>query len=50
MVYSRGWGANRDDDAFLMIGSVDGAARWVGLLYVLHALIDYRLVGWAATT
>ena len=48
VVYSRGWGANRDDDAFLMIGSVDGQARWMGLLYVPHALIDYRLVGRAA--
>ena len=49
VVYSPGWGANRNDDAFLMIGTVDGQARWAGLLYVPHALIDYRVVGRATT-
>jgi hypothetical protein len=41
VVYSRGWGPKQDDDAFLLIGNVDDRARWVGLLYVPHALIDY---------
>lgn len=45
LVYSTGWGSNRNDDAFLTIGDVDGQARWIGLLYVPHALIDYRVVG-----
>jgi len=49
VVYSTGWGSNRDDDAFLMIDNVDGRARWSGLLYVPHALIDYRFVGRAPT-
>jgi hypothetical protein len=42
VVYSPGWGANQDDDAFLLIGDVRGRARWVGMLYVRHDLIDYR--------
>ncbi len=42
VVYSTGWGANKNDDAFLLIGSVDGQARWAGMLYVAHDLIDYR--------
>jgi LysM repeat protein len=42
VVFSRGWGPKQDDDAFLLIGNVDDRARWVGMLYVPHALIDYR--------
>lgn len=42
VVYSTGWGANKNDDAFLLFGSVDGQARWTGMLYVAHDLIDYR--------
>lgn len=42
VVYSRGWGIQRNDDAFLMISNVDGRARWSGILYVRHDLIDYR--------
>ncbi len=42
VVYSTGWGANKGDDAFLLFGSVDGRARWTGMLYVTHDLIDYR--------
>ena len=42
MVYSTGWGPKQDDDAFLLIGNVDDRARWIGMLYVPHALIDYR--------
>jgi hypothetical protein len=49
VVYSTGWGMNRNDDGFLMIGDVDGQARWIGLLYVPHALIDYRIVGRTTT-
>jgi hypothetical protein len=49
VIYSPGWGPNRNDDAFLTIGNVDGQARWVGLLYVPHALIDYRVVGRVTT-
>jgi LysM repeat protein len=41
VVYSTGWGPGGDDDAFLLIGDVDGRARWVGMVYVPHALIDY---------
>jgi hypothetical protein len=41
VVYSTGWGPNQDDDAFLLIGDVADQARWVGMLYVPHALIDY---------
>lgn len=42
VVFSSGWGANGDDDAFLLFGDVEGRARWTGLLYVAHDLIDYR--------
>jgi LysM repeat protein len=42
VVYSTGWGPKQDDDAFLLIGSVDDRARWIGMVYVPHALIDYR--------
>ncbi len=42
IVYSRGWGAQQNDDAFLMIRNVDGQARWAEILYVRHDLIDYR--------
>ncbi len=42
VVYSQGWGPAREDDAFLLIGDVDGRARWSGLLYVPRAMIDYR--------
>ncbi len=42
VVYSVGWGAAREDDAFLLIGDVGGRARWSGLLYVPRAAIDYR--------
>jgi hypothetical protein len=45
LVYSTGWGLSRNDDAVLAISDEDGQARWVGLLYVPHALIDYRVVG-----
>jgi LysM repeat protein len=41
VVYSRGWGPKQDDDAFLLIGNVDDRARWIGMVYVPHALIDY---------
>lgn len=44
VVYSTGWGPNQDDDAFILIGNVDDRARWVGMVYVPHALIDYRSV------
>jgi LysM repeat protein len=42
VVYSTGWGAKQNDDAFLLIGNVDDRARWIGMVYVPHALIDYR--------
>ncbi|MFO7698634.1 MAG: LysM peptidoglycan-binding domain-containing protein [Anaerolineae bacterium] len=42
VVLSPGWGAARNDDAFLVFGAVEGRARWTGLLYVMHDLIDYR--------
>lgn len=42
VVFSPGWGPDRNDDAFLMIGDVAGQARWTGMLYVRHDLIDYR--------
>ena len=42
VVYSTGWGPKQDDDAFLLIGNVDDRARWIGMVYVPHALIDYR--------
>jgi len=42
VVYSRRWGQGAADDAFLLIGNVAGRARWVGMLYVPGALIDYR--------
>ncbi|OIO89193.1 MAG: hypothetical protein AUK03_14905 [Anaerolineae bacterium CG2_30_64_16] len=42
VVYSPRWGQNAADDAFLLIGDVAGRARWVGMLYVPEALIDYR--------
>ncbi len=42
VVYSPRWGQNAADDAFLLIGDVAGRARWVGLLYVPEASIDYR--------
>jgi hypothetical protein len=42
VVYSTGWGPKQDDDAFLLIGNVDDHARWIGMVYVPHALIDYR--------
>ncbi len=42
VVYSTGWGANQNDDAFLLFGPVDGRARWTGILYVVNDLIDYR--------
>ena len=41
VVYSTGWGPMQDDDGFLLIGDVADRARWVGMLYVPHALIDY---------
>jgi LysM repeat protein len=41
VVYSTGWGPKQDDDGFLLIGEVADQARWVGMLYVPHALIDY---------
>jgi hypothetical protein len=34
VVYSPGWGEGARDDAYLLIGDVDGRARWVGMLYV----------------
>ena len=37
VVYSPGWGEDRSDDAFLLIGNVGGRARWVGMLYVKSA-------------
>ena len=43
VVYSTGWGPMGDDDAFLLIGDVDGRARWVGMVYVPQALIDYTI-------
>jgi len=33
VVYSAGWGTQRTDEAFLLIGNVAGQARWVGLVY-----------------
>jgi LysM repeat protein len=42
VVYSTGWGPKQDDDAFLLIGNVDDRARWIGMVYVPYALIDYR--------
>lgn len=42
VVFSPGWGPDRNDDAFLMISDVAGQARWTGMLYVRHDLIDYR--------
>jgi LysM repeat protein len=42
VVFSTGWGLKQDDDAFLLIGNVDDRARWIGMVYVPHALIDYR--------
>jgi LysM repeat protein len=42
VVYGTGWGPKQDDDAFLLIGNVDDRARWIGMVYVPHALIDYR--------
>ena len=42
VVYSTGWGSKQDDDAFLLIGNVDDRARWIGMVYVPRALIDYR--------
>ncbi|MDQ1301160.1 MAG: hypothetical protein QG637_1081, partial [Chloroflexota bacterium] len=42
VVYSAGWGPARADDAFLLIGDVAGRARWVGMLYVARAAVDYR--------
>lgn len=41
VVYSTGWGPRQEDDAFLLIGNVHDRARWIGMLYVPHALIDY---------
>lgn len=41
VVYSTGWGPRESDDAFLLIGDVDGRARWIGMVYVPQALIDY---------
>jgi LysM repeat protein len=41
VVYSTGWGPQQDDDGFLLIGEVADRARWVGMVYVPHALIDY---------
>lgn len=42
VVFSPGWGSERNDDAFLMISDVAGQAHWTGMLYVRHDLIDYR--------
>ncbi|MGC8780894.1 MAG: LysM peptidoglycan-binding domain-containing protein [Anaerolineae bacterium] len=42
VAYSTGWGAEGKDDAFLLIGDVAGRARWSGILYVPHRLVDYR--------
>lgn len=42
VVYSPGWGPEKNDDAFLFIGNANGRARWSGMLYVRHDLIDYR--------
>jgi hypothetical protein len=42
VVYSTGWGAEKADDAFLLIGDVGGRAAWTGMLYVPKAKIDYR--------
>lgn len=42
VVFSPGWGPAQNDDAFLMISDVTGQARWTGMLYVQHDLIDYR--------
>ncbi len=42
IVYSTGWGTNKNDDAFLLIGNVGGKARWSGMLYVPRELVDYR--------
>ncbi len=42
VVFSPGWGPDRNDDTFLMISDVAGRARWTGMLYVRHDLIDYR--------
>jgi len=41
VVYSTGWGPKQDDDGFLLIGDVADQARWVGMVYIPHALIDY---------
>ncbi len=43
VVYGTGWGPKQDDDALLLIGEVADRTRWVGMLYVPHALIDYSL-------
>ncbi len=45
VVYSTGWGADRHDDAFLLIGTVAGQARWVGMIYVPQQQMDYRTTG-----
>jgi LysM repeat protein len=42
VVFSTGWGPEQSDDAFLFIGEVKGAARWVGMLYMPKEEIDYR--------
>lgn len=42
VVFSPGWGPDQNDDAFLLFGAVNDQARWTGLLYVYHDLIDYR--------
>lgn len=43
VVYSYGWGKEKNDDAFLLIGNVGGRARWVGMLYVQRSLVDYAV-------
>lgn len=42
VIFSTGWGPEQSDDAFLFIGEVAGAARWVGMLYMPEEEIDYR--------
>lgn len=42
VVYSTGWGRDGRDDAFLLIGNVNGRARWSALLYVPRTAVDYR--------
>ncbi|MGQ9491156.1 MAG: LysM peptidoglycan-binding domain-containing protein [Anaerolineae bacterium] len=42
IVLTTGWGPRGGDEAFLLIGVVEGRARWTGLLYVPRDRVDYR--------